>query len=449
MRQRILIFGSVFSLTSFLFLCPPSLATKSRLSGMGDLSIVIEDESNMINLWDFGGNPAGLLNDESSSVVRGDFLLSTEEPKRFSAIRYLYPYGLFQVQKADISNNRISGAIRKKDDFAFGFEAGYCKRTIRGQIYEFEIETSDFSMSLSKSLATKTSVGLSLEYSEYEHGYEKNNADDFSVKVGLATELPDLIQLGGTLAYGKFNPSANFHDITDVRSLEFSLQSFLLIHNRVKMGLETVLAYRKAGRGWGLYDHYVRTEHNEYYSTSLRLRGIYEFSSSFSAGLYYNDNGHFVSFFHPFYDFFRFPEYDFMIRHSGLGGMYKFKQKAVVGVEYHFIDTAQERGMLDHHRLTKKSVNLGLEVLPREWIALRGGYIRKEIRENPVDEESRHGWRNILSFGVGHESSSLKLLLDFVYRYTWGTIEIWDYYPPFAPGESQRNIVAISVKKLW
>jgi len=449
MRKKNFVFFSFFSITLLLCFSSYTYATQSRLSGMAELSIVIEDESNMINLWDFAGNPAGLLSDERGSVVRGDFLLSAEEPKRFSAIRYLYPYGLFQVQEANISNNRVSGVIRKKDDFAFGFEAGYCERAIRGQTYEFEIETSDFSLSLSKSLATKTSLGLSLEYSKYQHGYEKNSAADFSAKVGLATELPDLLQLGGALAYGKFNPSANFHDITDLRSLEFSLQSLLLMHNRVKMGIETVLAYRKAGRGWGLYDHYVRTEHNEYYSTFLKLRAIYEFSSSFSAGLYYNDNDHFVSFFHPFYDFFSFPEYDFMIRHLGLGGMYKLKQRAVVGIEYHFRDTAQERGMFDHHRLTKESINLGLEVLPREWIGFRGGYIRKEIRENPVDEKSRKGWRNILTFGVGYKCSSLKFLLDLVYRYTWGTIEIWDYYPPFAPGESQRNILAISVKKLW
>ena len=37
---------------------------------MGELSIVIEDESNMINLWDFAHNPAGFLADEKRSVIR-------------------------------------------------------------------------------------------------------------------------------------------------------------------------------------------------------------------------------------------------------------------------------------------------------------------------------------------------------------------------------------------
>ncbi|MCK4427098.1 MAG: hypothetical protein KAW16_01290 [candidate division Zixibacteria bacterium] len=64
MRQKILIFASIFSFTSLLLLCSLSFATQSRLSGMGELSIVIEDESNMINLWDFVHNPAGFLADE-------------------------------------------------------------------------------------------------------------------------------------------------------------------------------------------------------------------------------------------------------------------------------------------------------------------------------------------------------------------------------------------------
>ncbi len=50
MRQKTLVFGSILSVISLLFLCTISLATKSRLSGMGDLSIIIEDESNVINL---------------------------------------------------------------------------------------------------------------------------------------------------------------------------------------------------------------------------------------------------------------------------------------------------------------------------------------------------------------------------------------------------------------
>jgi hypothetical protein len=82
MRCKDVLLALIFFI-AFLFLCSQTLATKSRLLGMGDLSIVIEDESNMINLWDFAHNPSGLLGDESGSVIRGDFLYSTEKPRRF------------------------------------------------------------------------------------------------------------------------------------------------------------------------------------------------------------------------------------------------------------------------------------------------------------------------------------------------------------------------------
>jgi hypothetical protein len=449
MRQKIFIFASIFSVISLLFLCSLSFATKSRLSGMGDLSIVIEDESNMINLWDFAHNPAGLLGDETGSVISGDFLYSIEEPRRFSSIPYPYPYGRFFVEKADMLNSGFFGVFRKRDNFALGLGVDNCARTIEGILYEFEIETSNFSLALSKNLGPKTSLGMNLEYSEYTNSYDRHRANDFNIKIGLANELSDLIQIGGALAYEKFNPSADFYDLTDLRSLELTFQSFLHIQEQLKMGIETVLAYKKMGFGWSEYYDWARGECNEYYSTFLKLRGIYEFSPSFSAGAYYNDNDLFVSFFDPFYDFFRFPDYDFMIRHLGLGGVYKLRKKAVIGIEYHFKDTARERRIFQNHRLKNESINLGLEILPRKCIAFRGGYIRKEIREIPIHDASRKGWRNILTFGVGYESSTLGLSLDLVYRYTWGTVEIWEYNPRYSPGESERDILAISVKKAW
>ncbi len=58
--MRLRVFFSTWIILTILLLlfCSQTFATKSRLLGMGDLSIVIEDESNMINLWDFTRNPA-------------------------------------------------------------------------------------------------------------------------------------------------------------------------------------------------------------------------------------------------------------------------------------------------------------------------------------------------------------------------------------------------------
>jgi hypothetical protein len=47
-------------------------ATQARRMGMGGLAFVLEDESNDLNLYDFGSNTAGLLDDHDVSVLRSD-----------------------------------------------------------------------------------------------------------------------------------------------------------------------------------------------------------------------------------------------------------------------------------------------------------------------------------------------------------------------------------------
>jgi len=48
-------------------------ATEVRLSGMGDLRLVVQDETNPITLFRFGGNPAGVVGDETTSTYKLDF----------------------------------------------------------------------------------------------------------------------------------------------------------------------------------------------------------------------------------------------------------------------------------------------------------------------------------------------------------------------------------------
>ena len=58
-------------------------ATELRLMGMGELNLVVEDEGLMVNLYDFGGNVAGLYLDEPMSTLTGVFsygIMSISEP---------------------------------------------------------------------------------------------------------------------------------------------------------------------------------------------------------------------------------------------------------------------------------------------------------------------------------------------------------------------------------
>jgi hypothetical protein len=64
MRKPKLSFLFIVVIVLPLYLNFPASATQSRLSAMGDLSIVVEDESNKIDLWDFTGNPEAFLENE-------------------------------------------------------------------------------------------------------------------------------------------------------------------------------------------------------------------------------------------------------------------------------------------------------------------------------------------------------------------------------------------------
>ncbi len=54
-----------------MLLCAYAIASPVRIIGMGMTDLILEDESNRINLYDFGGNVAGLYTDERGSSLEG------------------------------------------------------------------------------------------------------------------------------------------------------------------------------------------------------------------------------------------------------------------------------------------------------------------------------------------------------------------------------------------
>lgn len=75
--RKLELLGIIFAISAFCFLGSDSQTTEVRLMGMGELHLVIEDEANMVNLYDFGGNVAGLYLDEPMSAVEGGFSYGT------------------------------------------------------------------------------------------------------------------------------------------------------------------------------------------------------------------------------------------------------------------------------------------------------------------------------------------------------------------------------------
>ena len=62
--------GVAAALAGLLF--SSAKGTEVRLSGMGDLRLVVRDETNPVTLFRFGGNPAGLVRDETTSTYKLD-----------------------------------------------------------------------------------------------------------------------------------------------------------------------------------------------------------------------------------------------------------------------------------------------------------------------------------------------------------------------------------------
>src|SRR5213594_1558731 len=52
-----------------LDLFPDPIARSPRLLGMGRLTFLFDDRRNRITLWDFAGNPTGVLENDSTSTV--------------------------------------------------------------------------------------------------------------------------------------------------------------------------------------------------------------------------------------------------------------------------------------------------------------------------------------------------------------------------------------------
>src|ERR1044071_8627118 len=52
-----------------LELAPDPLARSPRLVGMGGLSLVVDDDHNRIDLWDFAHSPTGIMDADSNSTL--------------------------------------------------------------------------------------------------------------------------------------------------------------------------------------------------------------------------------------------------------------------------------------------------------------------------------------------------------------------------------------------
>jgi opacity protein-like surface antigen len=446
MRRKDFVPALIFFAT-LLLLCSQTLATKSRLMGMGDLSIVIEDESNMINLWDFCGNPAGFLADEKGSVIRTDV---SRERYKIKDLRYpgTEPgtYSKYQ-DDGDVLRGNVLLSFRRNGNFALGLGGDYFYRESVSKFRKSEYEYPDIFVVFSKGLSSLTCVGADIKYVEYtaETNYketETNNRSEikyFRTQLGLETELTPAVALATLLGYDRGDTEPYFRS-SDYHTYWVSLQSIVEIESKLKLGVETSLRVRLIdlrldNPGW-----------ENHYSTSLRLRAIYDLNHRLNLGVFYSDNELFSDRYYPIeIRAWPFSPYGFAASQVGFGASYKLAESSLVGIEYSFSTTSEPDGNYPDPGFMRSSLHLGVEAkLTPAWF-VRGGYVGIETDVNPPAYSGTQvkSWENALTLGTGYQPQGWNLIVEMSYRYTFTRFE--EYYRDWDV-KSYRNVLSVSFK---
>jgi hypothetical protein len=428
MRKKNLIFLFTFFTVLLPLFSPDAFATKSRLSGMGDLSIVIEDESNMINLWDFAHNPAGFLEDEKRSVVRDDFIWDSYEIRN---LRGYNEHEGFSKYKADGDwlDNRSSLAFRKEGKFALGVEGKYFSRQTDFKETKNEFRYPEMLLTFSKSMNPLTCLGVNLQYVKYtsKYSYKPTHSETqsktkyFKTELGAGRRFSPGITLAILLGYDSMEADKKFY-LSDFHTFWVSLESIVEIEQKLKLGLETVLKLRRADFQYGLRGN------ESYYFTILRLRSIYDLTSKLRIGILFVHNELFSGFHYPLDSFISPISVDaFAVGHLGLGCSYRFSDNVLVGLEGHFRDSSQPNGGYPQNGFIYSSSNLGAEAKVSKTLSIRGGYIRAATNQNPVPGYPgwSSAWENTLALGLGYQPCEWNSVFEFSYRYTFKKFEQW------------------------
>lgn len=421
---------------------------------MGDLSIVIEDESNMINLWDFSGNPAGFLEDEKGSVIRDDFVWETYQIKNLTYTDYQSPFYYSKYKaEGDLLGNWVSLGFRQEEDFAVGIEGNYHYRQDDTKDYVKEFTSPAINLIFSKFVTPQISYGANVSYIDnywrlrnkpgrFPYLRDHQQIKDFLAEIGLKKQFISEVTLGVILGYSslKYDEEA---DISDSYAVWLSGQTMAEIADKLKLGLETTLKYTRADFKSPINENGDKEKENYYYA-SLKFRGIYELTPKLNAGLFFSDNEPLVEFYYPVDGLFMPWSLEFNGRHFGTGCSYQFNEKLLIALEYHLRDSSRPDITTEISGYKIISLNLGVEGMLSDEFTLRGGFVRTELRLNPDYFKRRETWENTFTSGFGYQPSGGKFILEFSYRYAYKK------FPKFLSDDlnSTRNIFGLSLKKI-
>ena len=186
-------------------------ATEVRLSGMGELGLVVRDETNQVSLFRFGRNVAGLFADESLSTAKGDVsyggrtsttqgltdsleyqvigevlpsllrtflpsLSSSQDLKDIPEFDF-HPSGASFVWRQKKQENYVWGQKATKSQ-AFLFDAGYSRVRRKDHRIPDHVATPRMSLGYNMELNSKFGYGFSGDY--FHTGYANDSTKETS-----------------------------------------------------------------------------------------------------------------------------------------------------------------------------------------------------------------------------------------------------------------------------
>ena len=264
-------------------------------------------------------------------------------------------------------------------------------------------------------------------------------------EVGLKRELTPGVNLGILLGYSSIESDDEYYP--DCQTIWLSGQTVIRVLEKLALGLETIFKYKKADLIPGSYVDDIKRGKEDYYYTYLRFRGIYDLSARFRIGLFFSNHELFDESYEPLYSSLSIYPYELTVKHLGVGCSYKFSNKTLLAVEYHFRDSSQPYYNNTYIQGQKnESWNLGVEYSLSEYVYVRGGYVIAEANPNPNYYKHRDNWGDSFTAGFGFHPKGEKFLVEFSYRYTLKEYNNWSSDGNVKSGE---NIITLSLKKVF
>lgn len=369
----------------------------SRLAGMGSLSLAVEDESNELNLYDFGFNVAGLIEDDSNySLIEGEGSYYQEKEEGDDRVRFFPSKGI---------GNETTYRTSK---MAFSLEPYYRDWSLQevystsNKSYERNFKFPEFSLSGAYKLPWFT-IGEEFEMSwDYEKkndsiNYKKND-DIKKIITGISSNPIKIIRgnliLGFTFAY----QIQEMQSSTGISKTE-GIQAIYSLEDRLKVGINSGIT-QMTSSGW---------------LKNVDIRGVYSIKSGenkinigsefdFTAG-----NNAYMSY-----------EYKTIEYRGGI--FYSYAQKVGLGIEF-LVDKNPFGMNQENEKDWCTEILVGGEFNIKKYFYLRSGYNMENIFQASPSLEVIQPIESYTA-GLGIKMRNFKL--DIAYKF--GSRNFYDTY---------------------